>query len=121
MICTLTARRLKPGSFDAFRDAFEQAGAEDVPEEIVKRWSRAYVCRDVSDENIALTSVSSTERSRSCARSSARARAALAARPARWRRTSKTSCSTAPTRSSRRSRRKNPRQEAHLERAGFVA
>jgi hypothetical protein len=26
-----------------------------VPQEIVKRWSRVYVCRDVTDENVALT------------------------------------------------------------------
>ena len=55
MICTLTARRLKPGAFAAFREAFEKAGIEDVPPEIVKRWSRVYVCRDVTDENVALT------------------------------------------------------------------
>ena len=55
MICTLTARRLKPGGFDAFRAAFEKAGVEDVPEEIIKRWSRVYVCRDVTDEDVALT------------------------------------------------------------------
>jgi hypothetical protein len=55
MICTLTARRLKPGEFDAFRAAFEKAGVEDVPDEIVKRWSRVYVCRDVTDEDVALT------------------------------------------------------------------
>jgi hypothetical protein len=55
MICTLTARRLKPGAFDAFREAFEKAGVESVPQEIVKRWSRVYVCRDVTDENVALT------------------------------------------------------------------
>lgn len=47
--------RLKPGAFDAFRDAFEKSGVEDVPEEIAKRWSRVYVCRDVTDENVALT------------------------------------------------------------------
>jgi hypothetical protein len=55
MICTLTARRIKPGAFDAFREAFEKAGVEDVPQEIIKRWSRVYICRDVTDENVALT------------------------------------------------------------------
>ena len=55
MICTLTARRLKPGAFDAFRESFEKSGVEVVPEEIAKRWSRVYVCRDVTDENVALT------------------------------------------------------------------
>lgn len=55
MICTLTARRLKPGGYDGFREAFEMAGLENVPEEILKRWSRVYVCRDVTDEDVALT------------------------------------------------------------------
>jgi hypothetical protein len=45
-----TARRLKPGAFDAFREAFEKADIEDVPPAIVKRRSRVCVCRDVTDE-----------------------------------------------------------------------
>ena len=28
---------------------------DDVPRAIVKRWSRVYVCRDVSNDNVALT------------------------------------------------------------------
>lgn len=43
MICTLTARRLKPGAFDAFREEFEKAGTEDVPQgssSAVLRWVR---------------------------------------------------------------------------------
>jgi hypothetical protein len=43
------------GEFDASRAAFEKAGVEDVPDEIAKRWSRVYICRDVTDENVALT------------------------------------------------------------------
>ena len=35
MICTLTGRRVKPGSSDAFCEAFERAAVEDVPQEIV--------------------------------------------------------------------------------------
>ena len=56
MIRTLTARRLKPGAFDAFREAFEKAGIEDVTQEIVKRWSRVYVCRDVGRSSEGATS-----------------------------------------------------------------
>jgi len=55
MICTLTARRLNPGAYDAFRAAFERIGVEEVPDEIAKRWNRVYVCRDVTDEDVALT------------------------------------------------------------------
>ena len=54
MICTLTARRLKPGVEDDFRAAFE-GGVDEIPAEIRKRWTRVYVCRDVSDENIILS------------------------------------------------------------------
>lgn len=54
MIVTLTARRLKPGSQDDFRAAFA-SGMDDVPEEILKRWTRVYVSRDVSDENVILS------------------------------------------------------------------
>jgi hypothetical protein len=54
MICTLTARRLKPGSGEDFKNAFEAAG-EGAPEEVMKRWKKVYVCRDVRDENVILT------------------------------------------------------------------
>lgn len=50
MICTLTARRLKPGAGDEFVAAFE-ASASEVDE----RWTRVYACRDVADENVILT------------------------------------------------------------------
>ena len=39
MISTLTARRLKPGALDTFREAFEYGGRRRRPREIVKRWS----------------------------------------------------------------------------------
>jgi hypothetical protein len=103
MICTLTARQLKPGAFDAFREAFEKAGIEDGPQEIVKRWSRVYVCRDVTDENVALKFgffEGTLEELREIQR---QGEGGPRSRPTRWRRTSRRSCSTAPTRSSRRS------------------
>ena len=53
MICTLTARRLKAGTYEGFRVAFEEAGTA-LPE-IAARWTSVYVCRDVGDENVALT------------------------------------------------------------------
>jgi hypothetical protein len=107
MICTLTARRLKPGAFDAFREAFEKAGIEDVPEDIVKRWSRVYVCRDVTDENVALTFGFFEGTLEGSARSSRDPKHGL--RAERCRRTSRRCCSTAPTTCSRRS---SPSQEA---------
>jgi hypothetical protein len=54
MIVTLTARRLKPGSHEDFRAAF-RAEVDELPEEINKRWSRVFVSRDVTDENVVLT------------------------------------------------------------------
>ena len=54
MICTLTARRLTPGSEDAFRAAFEEMN-NSTPEDVLKRWKQVYVCRDVSDGNVILS------------------------------------------------------------------
>ena len=54
MICTLTARRLRSGAEDEFRAAFEGA-VDTMPEDVVKRWSRVFVCRDVSDPSVLLT------------------------------------------------------------------
>ena len=54
MIVTLTARRLHGGAEDEFRAAFEGA-VDTMPEDVVKRWSRVFVCRDVSDPNVVLT------------------------------------------------------------------
>jgi len=54
MICTLTARRIKPGQVDDFKAAFEGL-TEETPEEVMKRWPNVYVCRDVTDENVVLS------------------------------------------------------------------
>jgi hypothetical protein len=50
MICTLTARRLKPGSFEDFRAVWE--GEQERRPELAQRWNPIYVTRDVSDENV---------------------------------------------------------------------
>jgi len=52
VICTLTARRLAAGTFDAFRDAW---GPRDAPPAGAERWDPVYVCRDVRDEDVVLT------------------------------------------------------------------
>jgi hypothetical protein len=44
MIVALTARRLKPGTFDDFRDAWS---SEEPPE----GWTEAYTVRNLQDEN----------------------------------------------------------------------
>ena len=48
MICTLTARRLKQGTYDEFRAAWEPGG---VPE----GWTRVYHCRDVEDPDVVIS------------------------------------------------------------------
>jgi hypothetical protein len=48
MICTLTARRLKPDAFDAFRSAWDVGG---VPH----GWTRIYHCRDLEDREVVLS------------------------------------------------------------------
>jgi hypothetical protein len=48
MICTLTARRLKPGSYDAFRSAWD-------PGAVPTGWTRIYHCRDASDADVVLS------------------------------------------------------------------
>jgi hypothetical protein len=53
MICTLTARRLKPGSYDDFRKAW--GGGEDEMPEGAEKWNPVYHCRDVSDENVVVS------------------------------------------------------------------
>jgi hypothetical protein len=53
-ICTLTARRVKPGQMDALREAWMSA-LDEAPEEIVRKWAPVYLCRDVTDENVLLT------------------------------------------------------------------
>jgi hypothetical protein len=51
LICTVTARRLKPGTADGFVEAFKQ----ELPAKVKERLARVYVCRDVMDENSILT------------------------------------------------------------------
>ena len=48
MICTLTARRLTPDSYDAFRSAWD-------PGEAPTGWRRIYHCRDVSDPDVVIS------------------------------------------------------------------
>jgi hypothetical protein len=48
MICTLTARRLEPGSYDAFRSAWD-------PGEAPTGWTKIYHCRDVSDPDVVIS------------------------------------------------------------------
>jgi hypothetical protein len=52
MICTLTARRLKPGSYEAFRSAWDPA---EAPPEVIGRWKRIYHVRDVNDESVVIS------------------------------------------------------------------
>jgi hypothetical protein len=52
MICTLTARRLKPGAYDAFRAAWDPG--EAAPE-VVARWDPIYHVRDVSDPDVVIS------------------------------------------------------------------
>lgn len=54
MICTLTARRLKPGAYDAFRAAWGGMD-EEPPPEVRERWRRVYHVRDVTDENVIIS------------------------------------------------------------------
>ena len=53
MICTLTARRLKPGAYKDFRSAW--GGGEEGRPEGTERWRRVYHCRDVEDENVVVS------------------------------------------------------------------
>jgi hypothetical protein len=52
MFCMLTHRRLKPGTFNRFRDAWDP-GREVLPGEM--RGDRAYVVRSLGDENEVIT------------------------------------------------------------------
>ncbi len=46
MLCALTVRKLKPGMYDQFRDAWDPG-----PELWVEGWTRAYHLRNLRDEN----------------------------------------------------------------------
>ena len=52
MICTLTARRLKPGAYEEFRAAWDPAHADD---EALRGWTRIYHCRDAADPDVVLS------------------------------------------------------------------
>jgi hypothetical protein len=52
MICTLTARRLKPGAYEDFRAAWDPA---DAPAEMIGRWKRIYHVRDVDDQDVVIS------------------------------------------------------------------
>jgi hypothetical protein len=52
MICTLTARRLKPESYDQFRAAWDPSQGNP---EALRRWTRVYHCRDVKDPDIVIS------------------------------------------------------------------
>ncbi len=52
MICTLTARRLKPGTYDEFRSAWEPG---EAPPEVIGRWRRIYHVRDVEDPSVVIS------------------------------------------------------------------
>jgi len=48
MICTLTARRLKPSAYDAFRSAWDPGGVPDG-------WTHIYHCRDVENPDVVIS------------------------------------------------------------------
>jgi len=52
MICTLTARRLKPGAYDAFRAAWDPG---DGAAEVLARWHPIYHVRDVADADVVIS------------------------------------------------------------------
>lgn len=52
MICTLTARRLKPGAYDAFRAAWDPG---DTAHEVIERWHPIYHVRDVDDPDVVIS------------------------------------------------------------------
>jgi hypothetical protein len=51
MICTLTARRLTPGSYDTFRAAWDPSSAPDA----LRQWTRIYHARDVADPDVVIS------------------------------------------------------------------
>ncbi len=52
MLCTLTARRLKPGTYDTFRQAWDPG---DAAPEVIERWNPVYHVRDVSDPDVVIS------------------------------------------------------------------
>ncbi len=53
MICTLTARRLHPGAYDAFRTAWNPGQGPN--RDLLRGWIRIYHCRDVSDTDVVVS------------------------------------------------------------------
>lgn len=51
MLCALTVRRLRPGSFEDFRAAFVPEDMSEVP----AGWKRFYALRSTADENEVIT------------------------------------------------------------------
>jgi hypothetical protein len=52
MICTMTARRLRPGAYDAFRAAWDPSTADA---EALRGWTRIYHARDVADPDVVIS------------------------------------------------------------------
>ena len=52
VICTLTARRLEPGAYEKFRQAWDPTRANH---DALRQWSRIYHCRDVSDPDVVIS------------------------------------------------------------------
>ena len=52
MICTLTARRLRAGSYEQFRAAWDPTAGDP---EALRRWTRVYHCRDVTDPDVVIS------------------------------------------------------------------
>lgn len=51
MICTFTARRLKPGAYDAFRAAWDPNTTGNE----LRRWTRIYHARDIADPDVVIS------------------------------------------------------------------
>ncbi len=51
MICTFTARRLKAGTYDAFRAAWDPRTAADE----LRGWTHVYHARDVADPDVVIS------------------------------------------------------------------
>ena len=52
MICTLTARRLKSGEYEQFREAWDPS---DAGEDALSGWARIFHCRDVEDPDVVIS------------------------------------------------------------------
>jgi hypothetical protein len=52
MICTLTARRLKPRAYEEFRAAWDPSAAGDGA---LSGWTRIFHCRDLSDQDVVIS------------------------------------------------------------------